>query len=368
MLLLLYAGRRGELRVVVTMRSASLRSFSGHAALPGGKADSLSETPYEIARREAWEEIGLPLDEEEEDEDGKARKTTSGGRRLRGVKGFSIEHLCDLPHHLARTDLVVRPCVAFLHVDGKPDDESAADGNGEGSNKRDASSNRTSTMMPRLDAREVAAVFSAPFHNFLRIDDEQDEAPGALSTSRAAAEGDNATSNGSGTGPEQQQRQLQEAPLPPGPWYEGYWMTATGTPWRVHFFHVPVNTQRVAKPKASNQSTGGNEGTVSRTDTETETVIEPGRYKIWGMTAHVLVDAARIAYDEQPEMECNPHLGDEELILKAAAEGRLATETGSSAATVAVGGKGTSGKKKRPAGAPGEGTGSPGSKHSRTKI
>jgi 8-oxo-dGTP pyrophosphatase MutT (NUDIX family) len=44
-LMLLYADRRGDLRVVITMRAASLRSFSGHAALPGGKADSLDETP-----------------------------------------------------------------------------------------------------------------------------------------------------------------------------------------------------------------------------------------------------------------------------------------------------------------------------------
>lgn len=44
-LMLLYADRRGDLRVVITMRAASLRSFSGHAALPGGKADTLAETP-----------------------------------------------------------------------------------------------------------------------------------------------------------------------------------------------------------------------------------------------------------------------------------------------------------------------------------
>lgn len=75
-LILLYADRQGDLRVVLTMRAASLRSFSGpsatlpnhfspiflpaherthaltrdfcatgHAAFPGGKADSLEETP-----------------------------------------------------------------------------------------------------------------------------------------------------------------------------------------------------------------------------------------------------------------------------------------------------------------------------------
>lgn len=45
MLVLLYADAWGDLRVVITMRAASLRSFSGHAALPGGKADSKEETP-----------------------------------------------------------------------------------------------------------------------------------------------------------------------------------------------------------------------------------------------------------------------------------------------------------------------------------
>jgi 8-oxo-dGTP pyrophosphatase MutT (NUDIX family) len=44
-LVLLFADRWGDLRVVITMRAASLRSFSGHAALPGGKADSKEETP-----------------------------------------------------------------------------------------------------------------------------------------------------------------------------------------------------------------------------------------------------------------------------------------------------------------------------------
>src|SRR5688572_7928689 len=44
-LVLLYADRWGDLRVVNTMRAATLRSFSGHAALPGGKADHVDETP-----------------------------------------------------------------------------------------------------------------------------------------------------------------------------------------------------------------------------------------------------------------------------------------------------------------------------------
>jgi peroxisomal coenzyme A diphosphatase NUDT7 len=48
-LILLYADRRGDLRVVITMRAASLRNFAGHAAFPGGKADTLQETPCTCA-------------------------------------------------------------------------------------------------------------------------------------------------------------------------------------------------------------------------------------------------------------------------------------------------------------------------------
>ncbi|KAF4987508.1 hypothetical protein FDECE_15408, partial [Fusarium decemcellulare] len=121
-LILLYADRRGDLRVVITMRAASLRSFSGHAAFPGGKADDTEETPFQIARREAWEEIGLPMDD------------------TKLPKPFRIEHLCCLPPSLARTHLVVRPCVAFLHADQQAPDAPAP--------------TVEETMIPRLDARK----------------------------------------------------------------------------------------------------------------------------------------------------------------------------------------------------------------------
>lgn len=51
----------------------------------------------------------------------------------------------------------MRPCVALLHsfdeVTGANEDPEV-------------------TLIPRLDAQEVAAVFTAPFHNFLRARDE----------------------------------------------------------------------------------------------------------------------------------------------------------------------------------------------------
>ena len=83
-LILLFADPSGELRVVITMRASTLSSYSGQAALPGGKADE-GETAFECARREAEEEIGL----------------------RRGVAAlpppFKVEHLCEMPTNLAKT-------------------------------------------------------------------------------------------------------------------------------------------------------------------------------------------------------------------------------------------------------------------------
>ncbi|WQF77958.1 Putative NUDIX hydrolase domain, coenzyme A pyrophosphatase [Colletotrichum destructivum] len=254
-LILLYADRRGDLRVVITMRAASLRSFSGHAAFPGGKADTLQETPYEIARREAWEEIGLPMDD------------------ARIPKPFKIEPLCYLPYNLARTELVVRPCVAFLHADEEPDEN--------------PSPLVEERMIPRLDAKEVAAVFSAPFQNFLRARD-----PEPHGTQRRA--------------------------LPPGHWYDGSWIQWKEHPWRVHNFYVPVDDQRVTTPGNAMEADHPQSNLAEKLEED-----KVGRFKVWGLTAHMLVDAARIAYGKEPEFECNSHFGDEEIILQAEREGSL---------------------------------------------
>ncbi|KAL2883608.1 8-oxo-dGTP diphosphatase [Colletotrichum sp. CLE4] len=284
-LILLYADRRGDLRVVITMRAASLRSFSGHAAFPGGKADTLQETPYEIARREAWEEIGLPMDD------------------ARIPKPFKIEPLCHLPYNLARTELVVRPCVAFLHADEDPDED-------------DPSPLVEERMIPRLDAKEVAAVFSAPFQNFLRAKDA--DLPSSSLSSKV---------------------------LPPGHWYDGSWIQWKEHPWRVHNFYVPVDDQRVTTP--------GNAMEVDHPQSNLAEKLEEekdkeggGRFKVWGLTAHMLVDCARIAYGKDPEFECNEHFGDEEIILQAEREGSLVEkkrkrdETTATSTTTAEDGRG----------------------------
>ncbi|OCH90328.1 hypothetical protein OBBRIDRAFT_793418 [Obba rivulosa] len=60
-LVLLYE-KAGELRVLLTTRSKLLRAHPGQTALPGGKVDATDEDAVYTARREAFEEVALPMD------------------------------------------------------------------------------------------------------------------------------------------------------------------------------------------------------------------------------------------------------------------------------------------------------------------
>ncbi|CAG8936123.1 unnamed protein product [Penicillium salamii] len=210
-LILLYADAKGDLKVVVTIRAKTLSSC---------RADTEEETAFQTARREASEEIGLP--------DTNANLPPP----------FRVEHLCELPANLAKTELVVRPCVALLH----------------GYDPRTGlSADPEVSLIPTLDAREVAAVFTAPLLGFLKSRLGQDE------------------------------------------WYRGSWSLWHNENWKMHQFFVRQN---------------------SNTDA-TEV------YRIFGMTARILVDAARLGYAQEPEFEHNSHFGDEEMIAKLRRLGRL---------------------------------------------
>ncbi|CAN4087184.1 unnamed protein product [Withania somnifera] len=58
-LICLFEGDDGELRVVLTKRSTKLSTHSGEVALPGGKAEEGDASDADTATREAKEEIGL---------------------------------------------------------------------------------------------------------------------------------------------------------------------------------------------------------------------------------------------------------------------------------------------------------------------
>lgn len=260
---------------------------AGQAALPGGKADTLSETPFQTARREAWEEVGLPESDE------------------RLPSGYSVEHLTELPTNLAMTELGVRPCVAYLKAPSPSKDQPQPDA------ARD--------LLPKLDAKEVAAVFTAPFHNFLRAKDEEMEVRQRV----------------------------------PGEWYKGTWHSWHESAWRMHSFNVPVSPTTVFLAKkpisyTEPRPSGGHPGTdvSSSSDPKKHTTrastsrslqpplprsfyrvaddaLSQPRYRVFGMTARILVDAARVAYGEEPDFEHNSHFGDEDMIAKLLAIGRL---------------------------------------------
>ncbi|CEJ57341.1 Putative NUDIX domain protein [Penicillium brasilianum] len=247
-LILLYADLQGDLRVVITIRAKTLKSYAGEAALPGGKADTLSETAFQTARREACEEIGLP----------------DISQPL--PPPFSVEHLCELPANLAKTELVVRPCVALLH--------SFDPGTG-------ANADPETELIPRLDAREVAAVFTARFDDFLSL------------------------RNSEGRGADD--------------WYRGSWSLWHNSNWRMHQFFVR-SANHAIKPRSP-----GNEAQNAAVDrlSQQESSGQVQHYRVFGMTARILVDAARVAFAREPEFEHNSHFGDEEMIAKLRRLGRL---------------------------------------------
>ncbi|XP_011027717.1 PREDICTED: nudix hydrolase 15, mitochondrial-like isoform X2 [Populus euphratica] len=58
-LICIFEGNGGELRVILTQRSSQLSSHSGEVALPGGKREEGDADDIATALREAKEEIGL---------------------------------------------------------------------------------------------------------------------------------------------------------------------------------------------------------------------------------------------------------------------------------------------------------------------
>ncbi|GLB34335.1 putative NUDIX domain containing protein [Lyophyllum shimeji] len=115
-LVALFVGRMGDLYVLLSRRSATLRTYAGDTSLPGGKADPEDGTAEDTARREAFEEIGLPRD-----------------RR-------KVPLLCILEPFVAGNAMVVTPVVVLI---------------------------LDNTLRPILNDAEVASLFSHPLASFL---------------------------------------------------------------------------------------------------------------------------------------------------------------------------------------------------------
>ena len=219
---------------------------------------------------------------------------------------FKVEQLCELPMNLAKTELGVRPCVAFLSTNPpRYDTRSASKGSSEQTEGSSSVENAKelladNILIPRLDAKEVAAVFSAPFHSFLR------------------------TSLPDSTGQEDiSGTKTIDFPQPSRPWYAGSWMTWYSTDWRMHNFHVPLSYRLVTKPRSKKQEPLPAMPYGDHKFAPSDPLEGLDSFRVWGMTARIMVDAARVAFGEDPEFEHNSHFGDEEVVGKLLRMGRL---------------------------------------------
>ncbi|BGO92062.1 hypothetical protein NBRC10512_000793 [Rhodotorula toruloides] len=116
-LVCLFGSRSGDnLNVLLSTRSQTLRTYPGQVALPGGKMDDTDINLEATARREAFEEVGLPID------------TTR------------IRYLTSLRPFLARSMMLVTPVVCFV---------------------------LDYSLKPELNPSEVSDLFSFPLEAFL---------------------------------------------------------------------------------------------------------------------------------------------------------------------------------------------------------
>jgi hypothetical protein len=136
----------------------------------------------------------------------------------------------------------VRPCIAYLHTGEEQGSQSEVE----------------DKLIPQLNAKEVAAIFSAPFQKFLS----------------------------EGKGEEKK-------------WYRGVWNRWNDSNWRMHNFYIP-KAQQVRGQDVKDDS-----------------------YRVYGLTASILVNAARIAFAEQPGFPCQEEIGEEDMIRRLVTMGRL---------------------------------------------
>ncbi|WVR04717.1 hypothetical protein IAU60_001728 [Kwoniella sp. DSM 27419] len=113
---ILFVGRLGDLYVLLSTRAGDMRTYASDTALPGGKYEDGDEDAEGTARREAYEEIGLPMD------CNKVRK------------------LCTLEPYLTGNSLIVTPVILLV---------------------------TDNTLTPLLNPSEVRTLFSMPFSAFL---------------------------------------------------------------------------------------------------------------------------------------------------------------------------------------------------------
>lgn len=269
-----------ELSTVLTTRAQHLSSFSGHVALPGGKADFEQEPAVTVAHREAHEEIHFPeatpkllsLSELLVINDQiVATNEANPDSEVQEFEGNGITDVGNFPSYLSRNMLAVTPVIAYVPTKVSPSFHIPESYYGLphvlGTNQE------LSTILS--DDGEVSEVFSVPLRHFLYTNHPED-------SSNFQQVGKPFTKN------HEMERTYKERGVLP--WYKGEPIKWNGLAWHQHHYHVLRRTNKK--------------------------IGEASHFNVWGMTARFLLDIARIAYDETPQMPYSSTIGDEKLILK----------------------------------------------------
>lgn len=309
------------LHILFTVRSAELRSFPGQVALPGGKLDldldgsnvshieadmwenvdpkleteeersvdkGASFSPWSIALREAYEEIGLAGEFINEDTRSILANPTAGSASETELPPFlqsnpllSVEKLCELPPFVSRNGLGVVPCIAFAR------------------SKDPNHFLKYSEISPNLNFDEVQSVFSVPLDYFLETHAKQD--PTMYNSYPRSAWGNSGVDwimhsfnhnalpypnllNRNGKGRVTIDDLLAEASAPQV--RPGEYTQATGARSRSQ---SRDRLLRESGPEPSPSTFPSN--TVANVD-----LLPP----IWGLTGHICIDCARVGLDRDP--------------------------------------------------------------------
>lgn len=285
--ILLFLGSMGELRVVLTKRSSTLRNFPGHISFPGGKADSGLEDEWQVSRREMEEEIGL----------------SSNNEVLCKEYGFQIDHINTLPCYLSRTFSAVKPCIGFMNFTKRSMNSRDSDHLEEVLHKR---------IQMNLNPGESSSIFSCPLKDFLY--------PAGGKSADSAVEAIDRLSLKVKWG--KIPWNLRSYTFPQNNPHEVDWLREIKdlseldmeSPEEVEAEEEEDRKKLQRELKESKQNKLSEWGRLgSRRDSLTNEKI----YDVWGLTANILHDLAELTYNTTPEengKEISRELGEEELI------------------------------------------------------
>ncbi|KAF9377267.1 hypothetical protein CPB97_010302 [Podila verticillata] len=200
----------GNLEVILTVRSSNLRTNAGDVAFPGGKHDPEDTDLITTAKREAFEEVGLPLD--------------------------ASEHLTTLYPVLSRHFQVVTPVIAFCtHLTTE------------------------NIAQLRPNPGEVAAIFTTPLEHFL------DPPKGSYN------------------------------------FFDMHWLSS---PHRVHRFdHCGADNYVLGDSEPTESSSIQRDFKQGRKGTEQDEETSFSGWPVYGLTAGVMVEVAKVAYGRLPSFQ-----------------------------------------------------------------